>query len=197
MPTSKVMSLPEKARNFFSVCGQESSCRRKIAAHQRFKQRKLHRDLAQVLLVFRGRAGGGAHHVAEVVERQAGHHGVEVDDAKAFAGGVVEQHVVELGVVVRDALGQTGLKQNARDGFPRQGKFDLRLSQFGAAFHVSGDGLLQSREALGCVMEIGNGLDEPRRRQTGKLLLEVAESVRCLKRLCRRRLRFRSCARFQ
>ncbi len=62
--------------------------------------------LRQILLVLRGRAGGGAHHVAEIVERQAGHHGVEIDDADGFAGRVVEQHVVELGVVVRDALGQ-------------------------------------------------------------------------------------------
>ena len=89
--------------------------------------------LRQVLLVFFGGAGGGAHHVAEIVERQARHHGVEVDDADAFAGCVVEHHVVELGVVVRDALGQVCLEQNAGDRFAREGEFDLRPGQDGAA----------------------------------------------------------------
>ena len=106
MPISKVMSLPENARNFFSASVRNCPPSRKIAAHQRFKHRKLHGDLAQILLVFRRGAGGGAHHVAEVVERQAGHHGVEIDDADGFAGFVVEQNVIELGVVVGDALGQ-------------------------------------------------------------------------------------------
>ena len=98
---------------------------------------------------------------------------------------------------MRDALGQTGLKQNAGDGFVREGEVDFRLGKLRAAFHVGGDGLLQRGEALGRVVEIGNGLVEARRRQTGKLLLETAESVRGLIRLLRGRCGFVSCARSQ
>ena len=76
-----------------------------IAADEGFKDGHAHGDLGKVSLVFGGWAGGGADHVAEIVENEAGHDGVEVDDAEGFACLVVEQDVVELGVVVGDALG--------------------------------------------------------------------------------------------
>ena len=133
--------------------------------------------LDKILLVFIGRTGRGAHHVAEVVRRQSGHDGVEVDHADTFAGGVIEQDVVELGVVVRDAFRQIRIQQNAGDGLMREGEFDLRLGQDGAAGHVRGDRPLQRLESFRRVVKIRNGVVQSRRGQAGQHLLESPERL--------------------
>ena len=88
---------------------------------------------------------------------------------------------------MRDALGQVCLEQNAGDGLAREGKFNLRPGQNGAALHVRGDCLLQCGEALGRVVKIGDGIVQARRGQVGKLLLEAAERAGRLERLPGRR----------
>ena len=67
------------------------------------------------MFVLQRRTGRGAHHVAEIVERAARHDRVEVHHALGFAGERVEHHVVELGVVVRDALGDLPLGHGVED----------------------------------------------------------------------------------
>jgi len=90
-----------EGEELFLGLGQESSlAAEKIAAHQRFKQRELHGDLGSGPARLRGGAGGGAHHVAKVVERQAASRYRGRQRPQAFAGRIVEQHVVELSVVV-------------------------------------------------------------------------------------------------
>ena len=81
--------------------------------------------------IFHGGVGGKADHVAEIIKREAGHHGVQVDDANAAAGGVVKHHVVQLGVVVGGAQGHGApgvqVEQGAGEILALPGKGDLSL----------------------------------------------------------------------
>ena len=130
MPISKVISLPEKRQVLLLGLVEHAARTGQIAAHQGLEHGKLHADLGQVFLVFQGRAGGGADHVAEIIERQSRHDRVEVDDANAFLRGVVQHHVVELRVVVRRPLGQNALglqvDQPRGDRLAAQGEIDFR-----------------------------------------------------------------------
>lgn len=54
-------------------------------------------------LVLRRCVTAEADAVAEVVAKRAGHDGIEVDNGDPLARGIVQHHVVELGVVVRHA----------------------------------------------------------------------------------------------
>ncbi len=161
--------------------GQEIGGGGEVAADQGFKHGKFHADFGEVELVFLGGAGGGADHVAEIVEGEAGHDGVEVDDADAFAGGVVEHDVVEFGVVVGDALGEIGVKQNAGHGLILEGEFDLGFGGLGAVGGVAFDGFFEVGEAGGGVMEIGDGVVEARGGEIGEEFLELTESLGGLK----------------
>ena len=57
----------------------------------------------QIRLVLLGCCCAEADGIAEVVGRQAGHDGVEIDDAESFSGFLVKQDVVQLCVIVCDA----------------------------------------------------------------------------------------------
>ena len=56
---------------------------------------------AQIRLVLERGGTAEAHRVAEVVHDGAAHNGVEVDYRDSLSRGCVQQHVVELGIVVR------------------------------------------------------------------------------------------------
>ena len=96
-----------------------------------------HVDLREVLLVLEGRARAETDAVAEIVVDKARHDRVEVDDAQRFARVAVEQDVIELRVIVRDAQREfPGGKQAGQRRsvlFVREDEVDFGLCQFGAA----------------------------------------------------------------
>ena len=74
-----------------------------IALQERLVHVELQPDLIQILLILCGGVGAETDAVAEIIERQAGHYGVEVYNADAFIRLVVKHDVVELCVVMRNA----------------------------------------------------------------------------------------------
>ena len=91
-----------------------------------------HFHSGQIALVLRGSRRAEADGVAEVIEAGAGHDRIEVDDAQGLARLCVEQNVIELRVVVRDAQRQLACLQRGlqRRHFrlPGKRKFDLGLN---------------------------------------------------------------------
>lgn len=156
MPISKVISLPEKASSSFSSGVRNLPAAAMVATEKRLKHQKLHRDFGKVAFVLLGRTGCAPHNVAEIIEREAGHHGIEVDHAKSLAGGLVEDDIVQLGVVVRDALGQLRIEQEAGHRLMGEGEFDLGLAKFRPSRRIGPDGLEQRLEAFRSVVIIGN-----------------------------------------
>ena len=138
-------------------------------------------DLGEVLLIL-GRVGrGGAAHIAEVIERQARHHRVQVDHADAATGLVVQHHVVELGVVVRHALGDLALlatlQQTAEGVGARHDEVDLGLDVLGAVEGVLLDGGLERLVALHGVVEVGDRLMEAGVGEVRHHVLEAGEGL--------------------
>ena len=105
-------------------------------------------DLALVGLVLGAVVGTGADGVAEIVGRQARHHGVKINDTDAFSGGGIDQDVVDLGVVVgdtqRDLTGCQQIQQGVAIFFPRMDEGDLRCNVLGTAQRIGGKGFFQS-----------------------------------------------------
>ena len=136
-------------------------------------------DLGKILLVFGGVGGRGAAHIAEVIKRQAGHDGVQVDDADALAGLVVEHDVVELGVVVGDAFGdftlRAALQKTAEGVGAGFHEGDFRLHVLGAVEGILLDGGLEGLVTLHRVVEVRDGLVQTRLREVCHHVLEVGE----------------------
>ena len=137
---------------------------------------------AKVAFILGGRTATRAAHVAEVVERQSRHHRVEVNDTNALTGGIVEHHVVQLGVVVRDAFrhpaARLQVEQHVHHRFVAQAEIDLPLHRGGAIARVFLDGRAQSVEPPAAVMKVRNRFVQSWRRQVGQLPLKQAKSLR-------------------
>ena len=144
------------------------------------------RTFLRSLLVLQGRAGRGPDDVAKIIERAAGHDRIQVHHAHGFAGRVVEHHVVELGVVVGDALGQARRLQDPGHRSAVQGELNLRPGKPGAVGRVRGDGGFQFGKAPRGVVEVWNGVVQSRSRQIGQQLLEPPEGSGRLKGLLRK-----------
>ena len=103
----------------------------KVAFGQGVEKIHSHSHLIEVALVLVRRTGQRPHHVAKVVVDEPRHYGVEIDDAHHFIGFLIEQHVVDLGVVVRDALRQFALGlcvgKNLDDAPVGSAKINLRF----------------------------------------------------------------------
>ena len=141
----------------------------------------LHLDLRQVELVLQRRAGRGAHHVAEIVEHAARHDRVEVHHAHGLAGLDVEHHVVELGVVVRDALGDFALRQSVKDHVRNlllfAGELDLAFGLGRAVELVLLNRLLQRGKAPARVVKMRNGLGQALSGQIHQQALKPPEGL--------------------
>ncbi len=115
---------------------QEPPGRGEITLGELLEHRHLHPDFGKVALILQRRAGRRAHHVAEVIERAAGHDRVEVHHALGFARDRVEHDVVELRIVVSNALGDLLLRHRLKDHIHQRLVFkrelDLRLGRLRA-----------------------------------------------------------------
>ena len=136
-------------------------------------------DLAQIRLVLSGGGSAEADGIAVVIQAQAGHNGVQIQDAQGLAGVAVEQDVVELGVVVGDAQGQLAgfahALQEPRLALAGHDEADLLLHGFGAVAHILLQGVLKQDIAVDGVVELGDGLMELLRREVPQHLLEMTE----------------------
>ncbi len=160
---------------------QEAAGSCEVALHQGREHLGPQRDARQVALVFGRGAGGSSHEVAEVVEHQAGHHGVEIDHAERLARPVVEQHVVELGVVVGDALRKDALllevEQSIHQRLARPDEVELGPAAGQPPPLVTLRRREQRLEARPRVVEARNRLVQTRAGEVGQLRLEVAEGL--------------------
>ena len=132
-------------------------------------------------LVLAGGGGGGADHVAEVIERATGHGSVQIDHADALGGHVVQQHVVELGVVVghalRDVPGGDEIGDARAIRGAGAGEVDFRSDSGGAAGGVRGDGGFQCFQPFGSVVEIRDRFMQPFAAEGGGEFLEFPEGA--------------------
>ena len=105
--------------------------------------------------------GAKADGVAEVIDGQPGHHGVQVDDAQGLTGFLIHKDVVQLGVVVGDPQGKHPVPQRLEGGgavlLPGQHEVDIRLAVLGPAQRIGGHGVLQVLKPVFRVMEAGDG----------------------------------------
>ena len=92
--------------------GQEHLCRAYVSTGEGLEDIHSEVYLFQLRGVLGNRVGGGAQEVSEVGEYERRHHGVQVYDAQDVALGV-EEHVVDLGIAVADALGELALAVQA------------------------------------------------------------------------------------
>ena len=161
-----------------------------IALGERFEVLELHGDLGEIDFVFLGGRGRGADHVAEVVERGARHRGVEVDNADAFERVVVDEHVVQLRVLVRDAFRDFAVGHCVEDDravfFAGEDEVDFLFDAGCAVLDVGGEGLLEGFKAFARVVEVRNRFDEAAARDVHEELLEVTEGACGLEGLFRR-----------
>ncbi len=74
--------------------------------NQTLEYRQSQIDPAQVAFVFATGGGSAADEVAEVVEHRTGHDGIEIEHAQGFIADSVEQHIVNLRVIVYYPLRQ-------------------------------------------------------------------------------------------
>ena len=100
--------------------------------------------------------------VAEIVDGESRHGGVQIDDTDALVGVPVDQDVVQLRVVVGDAEGKLPFPQrpqsNAAVLFPRQKELDFRGYPFRPVQLIGFQRGEKLTEADFGVVEMGNGL---------------------------------------
>ena len=160
---------------------EETAGGAEVAADERLEAIDAEILFSKVHVILAGRRRGGADHVAEIVERRAGHGGVEVDDADGFRGDFVEKHVVELGVIVGDALRDVPRGDEAGDARAIRGAGEreiyLGLDLRGSVPGVELDGGAQRIQTFGRMVEIGDRLVQPRAAEIGSQLLETPEGL--------------------
>ena len=134
-------------------------------------------DLGEVGLVLGGGGGPGPDGIPKVKGAQAGHHGVQVDDADGLARGVVDEDVAHLGVVVGHPQGKLALPQQIHQQgavlFALGGKVHLRPHLRKPARLVVLGGLQQLAVALGGVVEVLDSLVEGGGGVAGQQALEL------------------------
>ena len=145
-----------------------------------FVQGKIKVHFGQILLILSTVVGSEADGVAKVVDGEAGHHSVQVNDANTFAALAVNKDVVKLGVVVGHPQGELsipqGLESHRTVRLPLFHKFQLRLYILHPAHGVRGHRCLQLGQTVLGVVEARNGLIEGIRGVVLKHPLKAAEN---------------------
>ena len=133
----------------------------------------------RVLAVFLGEVRGKANGVAEIVGHEARHDGVQVDDDDGLSGGLIEQDVVDFGVVVGDANRKLSplfhIGQLAGELLNAQKVVQLFLHVLYAAEAVLLRVLDERFVTLARIVEIRDGVAQLRRVKVGQGHLEIAE----------------------
>ena len=149
------------------------------AAGEDSEQVQVHFHLAQVLLVLSSSSSAETDGVTEVVCGQAGHGGVQVDDAQGSAGLLVQHDVVQLGVVVSNAQGQLAFLQHigqlSADLLVSQDEVDFGLDILCTAHDILSQNFFKDAEAVRGVVEVLDGLVQSFCGEACQLLLEGAK----------------------
>ena len=95
--SGKRQELALSGSKYFATAAQE-------ALGEAINDSLIHSNTVEVGFILGGSRGGTAHQVTEVVQDTARHDRVEVDHAGGLAGPGAEQDIIELGIVVSDAL---------------------------------------------------------------------------------------------
>ena len=132
------LSTPGKTSFFSCVHGGASSG--KIPFGEHFVQMQVKVDFALVWFILGAVVGTGADGITEIISRKTRHHGVEVNDTDAFAGGFIEQNIVDFGIIMgdtqRDLTSSQLIQQNVAVLFPCMDKSNLRRNGFGSTQYI-------------------------------------------------------------
>ena len=133
--------------------------------------------LAAIGLILGSGIAAEADAVAEVIAERPGHDGIEVDDGDPLARSIIQHHIVELGIVVRDAQRNLPRRQpvDKRSGkmAVRMHPVDLPLYPGRPCAHVPPDGTQKIFVAYPRVVKAGEKFIELRsikpRQESGKI----------------------------
>ena len=117
-------------------CASSCRCGFEIAPGKSLNMGIRIRTLLEVALIFHRGAGRGPDHVAKIIEQRAGHDGVQVHHTALFLCVRVQEHVVELGVIVRGPHREPsrgpGPFRASNDGLMLQEKLDFPRDMLGS-----------------------------------------------------------------
>ena len=103
--------------------------------------------------------GTGADGVAKIIGGQARHYSVQVDDAQTLAGGLVNEDVVDLGVVVGDTQGDLSgsqlVQQHMAVGLPGTDKGFVSTLGLGCAGALAAAAVLNLLGATNTLPTVG------------------------------------------
>jgi len=158
---------------------EKSPGHREVALSEGLEHAHLQTDPGQVGLVLGRGAGGAAHHIPEIVEGDARHDGVEIDDTDARAGIEIEHDIVQLGVIMGDTQRHLTLSQ----GIEQLASLVLTLEHEGQLFgdradssgNILLDGDFQIIQSFWGVVEIGDGFMQFMSWKIRQTQLELAE----------------------
>ena len=154
------------------------------AAREHTVQVQIEPYTLQLPLILRRGGRAEADRVAEIVGRQPRHDGVEVNDAQRTARVRVEQDVIYLRVVVRDADGQlprvAHTLERTRALLAFEYEVDLLLHGRRAAKRVGADCGAELLISHGRIVEIHYRLLKRLRRETAQCVLKMPERPRTL-----------------
>ena len=137
--------------------------------------------LLQVPLIFLRGVGGGTEHVSRVEEDGTRHDGIQVYQAKHLSAVLVEEHIVQLGIVVgdmerKDALFHT-VPEHASASPALHEETNLVAYRGEPPLRVPPHRRFQLPVAHAHVVEVGNRLREPMSIQRAEQVVETADGT--------------------
>ena len=137
--------------------------------------------LVEVDLILGARRCTRAHGIAKIVKERAGHNGVKVDNANSLARGGIEEHVVELGVVVCYAE-RNGAVGNAVNNqrcilLELAAECDFGFNRCNATCAVGGNGFFKLCKTVGRIVKT---LDRFGKTVCGELRQHLLKTAECV-----------------
>ena len=136
-------------------------------------------DLGKIRFVLSSCAGTETDGITEIIHCQSRHDGVQIDDTDAFSGGIVNEDVVEFGIIVgntgRDLPGCLQVTEGVCKSLMIQNKPDLLFYRGSSSANIGGHSLLKGFKTLCRVMKIRNGLMKGFCRKICQHTLEMPE----------------------
>ena len=150
-----------------------------IAPGESFRLVQIQVNPAQVPFILRRRAGADPDRVPEIKGQQARHHRIQIHHADGFPGMLVNQNIVDLGIVMGDPQRQNALPEPVQQhgGFRTSlpGKSQLRLHRVQLSRRVPPRRVLQLYHPVRRVMKAHNSLMQRIRRIIQQPAAEKAE----------------------
>jgi len=140
-------------------------------------------NLGQIGFILCGGIGGKTDRITKIVCDQTRHNGIQIDDGLGFARILIEQDVIDLGVVVGNTQGELlrvdQLVETNGKGLECFDLLDLLLNLIDTAAGVLVDMAHQHSDTATGIVEIGDGLVKGAGIEIGKQGLEIAECLTC------------------